>query len=227
MISPIGLAWSKTKPNSLRQRRAVDLLRPPQRQLFGGGEQQLDAHRASPARPAAGPLPAARPPRPCCRPRGSPRCGCETRRRRAATFTGAASGTVSRWAHRSTVRAPSGAGIRAMRLPHSEPTAVRARVLLDLQAGGAQLRRHRVGHRPLLQRRALDLAQAHEVERQPLALLGRGPRRSRVASTPGLRRPRGPPRRPRARPRARDRARARARPRRTRGTAAADAAGVT
>ena len=39
------------------------------------------------------------------------------------TSTGASSGTVSRWAQKSTVGAPSGASIRANRLPASEPVS--------------------------------------------------------------------------------------------------------
>ena len=86
------------------------------------------------------------------------------------TFTGAASGTVSRWAHSRIVRAPSGPSMRASRLPASEPVSDPLVVLLDLEPELAELGGHRVGHGPLALGRALDLAQAHEVGDQSLAL---------------------------------------------------------
>ena len=92
------MAWSKTKPNSALRLPAVERLGARERELLAGREQQLDADRRRPR--ASG---AARPRgswrrRPCCRRRGSPRGGCVSTPSSCSTSTGAASGTVSRWA---------------------------------------------------------------------------------------------------------------------------------
>ena len=93
------------------------------------------------------------------------------------TSTGAASGTVSMWAQSRIVRAPRG------REPGEHVARIRARlgaavVLLDLlEPERAQLGDHRIRHRALVARRALDLAETGELGEEPLALLRRGPTR--------------------------------------------------
>ena len=90
--------------------------------------------------------------------------------------TGAASGTVSRWAHSSTLAAPA-PGIRANRLPASGFAASRRhRPPAPLQPDPAQLGAHPVGARPLAAGRALDPAQLLERVVQADALgVGRVP----------------------------------------------------
>ena len=51
-ISPIGVAWSKTKPNSASRLPGSKALAPRERELLAGGEQQLDADRGARARQA-------------------------------------------------------------------------------------------------------------------------------------------------------------------------------
>ena len=204
-------------------------LAPSQGELLAGGEEQLDAHR----RPVGH-----QPPR---RAQDGGHRGLvvgaedglvavpERRPSSRTTSTGAASGTVSRWAQSRIVRAPSGPAMRASRLPASEPVVGAAAVLLDLEPERAQLGGHRVGHRPLAAGRALDLAEPDEVGHQPFALGRSGAadgcahrrkatrERSRRATRPA---PPAPPREPAGR-------RARARRPRSRGRAAAGAAAGT
>ena len=92
--------------------------------------------------------------------------------RRATTSTGAASGTVSMWAQSRIVRAPLGPRDRASRLPGVGARLPGRVVLLDVQPELAEVGAHRVRHRALAARRALDLAEPDEVGDEAFALGG-------------------------------------------------------
>ena len=119
----MGLAWSNTKPNSLRSEwRSTSLapISPGSSMVVNtsssptGGPPRSIRWRTAPMIVATAALLSA-PRMPSLRLRRTPPS--------RSTSTGAASGTVSRWAQSRMVRAPSGPGTRAIRLPLSDPVA--------------------------------------------------------------------------------------------------------
>ena len=120
--SPIGEAWSKTKPSSALRRERSKAFAP-----ASASSSQVVNSSSTPT----GALP-------CASRRAVPRIVATAAllsapriaswRFRSTPFscttsTGAASGTVSRWAQSRIVGAASGASMRASRLPHSEPVS--------------------------------------------------------------------------------------------------------
>ena len=125
------------------QQADVERLRPAERDLLADREQQLDPDRGrlTRGRAAAARARASPRPRPCCRRRGSPRSRSPSRRRRTTGSTGAASGTVSRWAHsRMLCRAAARDRARAG-CPQSDAERGAGAVLVDLEADRRRARR--------------------------------------------------------------------------------------
>ena len=174
ITSPIGLAWSSTKPNGERSDAEVELLRPPQPVLLGDREQDLEPDRRRALRVPRGELDQHRDRRLVVgaqdrlargfdrRPRrGRPRSG-----RRAGPCPGGSRTSPMRRARRGSGRS----GCRRRRAP-PRPPSPRPTSTPEL----AQLGEHRVGDRALLPGRARDLAQPHEAIEHSL-VVGHGSR---------------------------------------------------
>ena len=170
------------------QPRGVELARAAQRDLLAHGEQDLDADRrrlaAAVTRRASSRMTAT------ADLLSAPRMPSLAFSQRPSTSTGstaAASGTVSRWAHRSRLPEPR-PGIRASRLPASEPAAGPLSSSSTSSPRAAQLLGEPVGDGALAPRRALDAAQRRERLVQALALGARW-RASRGVIGGGVRAP--------------------------------------
>ena len=137
ITSPIGEAWSNTKPKLAAQRGGVERAARPPASVSSPTVNSSSTSTGAPslARCAAR-APAAPRRRPCCRRRGCPRWRSPSRRRSSTGSTGACSGTVSRCAHSSTRARAAGRLAAAGRAagagnPREQVAAVRA----DQRAG--------------------------------------------------------------------------------------------